>query len=190
MKLETWRPRLPRLYLYSLESNQHMVGKEGWPMRGLEKHHMNRDWYIYIYIWTLPLLDRIGPLGRFDHRVTESVCAGRVCLRRVCLSPFHAFFFEASHWPSHHMTRSRPLIGQPSFPTIWWWWGEGEGGGHSGPALLHNFPKLKNLTRAPRHLRRSSQRNICNKNATFYPIVLTSGLEIEFYPILTLRWAL
>ena len=28
--------------------------------------------------------------------------------------------FEASHWPSDHMTRSRPLIGQPSFPTIWW----------------------------------------------------------------------
>ena len=43
----------------------------------------------------------------------------------VCLSvPFHAIFFEASHWPSDHMTRSRPLIGQPSFPTIWWWWGE------------------------------------------------------------------
>ena len=61
------------------------------------------------------------------------------------------------------------------------------GGGHSGPARLHNFPRLKNLTLAPKHLGRSSQRNICNKNATFYPIVLTSGLEIEFYPILTLK---
>ena len=47
----------------------------------------------------------------------------------VCLFvPFHAIFFEASHWPSDHMTRSRPLIGQPSFPTIWWWWGEGRHG--------------------------------------------------------------
>ena len=40
-----------------------------------------------------------------------------VCMYVV---PFHAIFFEASHWPSDHMTRSRPLIGQPSFPTIWW----------------------------------------------------------------------
>ena len=36
-------------------------------------------------------------------------------------------FFSRPHWPSDHMTRSRPLIGQPSFPTIWWWWGEGRG---------------------------------------------------------------
>ena len=47
-------------------------------------------------------------LGRFFHRVAMSVCPS-VCL---CV-PFHAFFFEASHWPSGHMTRSRPLIGQP-----------------------------------------------------------------------------
>ena len=46
-----------------------------------------------------------------------------VCLSVcVCLSPSHAIFFEASDWSSDHMTRSRPLIGQPSFPTIWWWW--------------------------------------------------------------------
>ena len=51
--------------------------------------------------------------------IIESRCP-YVCLS-VCLSvPFHAIFFEASHWPSDHMTRSRPLIGQPSFPTIWW----------------------------------------------------------------------
>ena len=43
--------------------------------------------------------------------------------------PSHAIFFEASHWPSDHMTRSRPLIGQSSFPTIWWWWGGGQGSG-------------------------------------------------------------
>ena len=37
------------------------------------------------------------------------------------------------------------------------------GGGHSGPARLHNFPRLKNLTLAPRHLGRSSQRQNCGK---------------------------
>ena len=58
--------------------------------------------------------------------IIESRCPC-VCVS-VCLSvPFNAIFFEASYWPSDHMTRSRPLIGQPSFPTIWWWWGEGEG---------------------------------------------------------------
>ena len=45
------------------------------------------------------------PLGRFLHRVTMSVCL---------LSPSHAIFFEAPHWPSGHMIRSRPLICQPS----------------------------------------------------------------------------
>ena len=51
-----------------------------------------------------------------SHRVCLSVCVS------VCLSPSHATFSEASHWSSDHMTRSRPLIGQPSLPTIWWWW--------------------------------------------------------------------
>ena len=37
------------------------------------------------------------------------------------MSPSHAIFFEASHWSSYNMNRSRPLIGQPSFPTICWW---------------------------------------------------------------------
>ena len=31
----------------------------------------------------------------------------------VGLSPSHATFFKASHWPSGHMIRSRPLIGRP-----------------------------------------------------------------------------
>ena len=39
------------------------------------------------------------------------------------LSPSHVIFFEASHWPSGHMIRSRPLIGRP--PLLggggWWW---------------------------------------------------------------------
>ena len=47
-----------------------------------------------------------------------------------CLSPSNAIVFKASHWPSDHMVSSRPLIGQPSFPTIWWWLGGGEGGAY------------------------------------------------------------
>ena len=35
-----------------------------------------------------------------------------VCMS-VCAVPFHAIFFEASHWPSDHMISLRPLIGQP-----------------------------------------------------------------------------
>ena len=41
-----------------------------------------------------------------------------VCLFVCLMSPFHVIFFEASHWSSDHMTRSWPLISQPSFPTI------------------------------------------------------------------------
>ena len=36
----------------------------------------------------------------------------------VCLSPFMQFFFEASHWPSGHMIRSRPLIDRLSLRGI------------------------------------------------------------------------
>ena len=54
----------------------------------------------------------------------------------------------------------------------------GRGGGHSGPDLLHNFPKIKNLTWAPSHLGRSSQGQKCGINAKFNPIGFTSGLEI------------
>ena len=47
-------------------------------------------------------------LGRFFHRVAMSVYVF------ICFpSPFHVIFFEASHWPSGHMIRSRPLIGRP-----------------------------------------------------------------------------
>ena len=38
-----------------------------------------------------------------DHRVAMSVCL---------YVPFHAIFFDSSHWPSGHMIRSRPLIGR------------------------------------------------------------------------------
>ena len=58
--------------------------------------------------------------------LADSFIESRCPSARVRVYPFfHAIFFEASHWPSDHMTRSRPLIGQPSFPTLWWWWGEG-----------------------------------------------------------------
>ena len=46
-------------------------------------------------------------LGRFVHRLAMSVCLF-VCLF-VCPS-------RASHWPSVHMIRSRPLIGRPPLP--------------------------------------------------------------------------
>ena len=49
---------------------------------------------------------RIGPLGRFFHRVA-------MCIY-VWMSPPHVFFFQASHWPSDSMISSRPLIGQSS----------------------------------------------------------------------------
>ena len=52
--------------------------------------------------------------------VIESPCPS-VCVC-VCLSaPSGAVFFEASHWPSDQMTRSRPLIGPPSLPPLKTW---------------------------------------------------------------------
>ena len=50
--------------------------------------------------------------------------------------------------------------------------GELRGGGHSGPARLHNFPRQTNLNLAPNHLRRSSQRHKCRTNVEFHPILL------------------
>ena len=44
----------------------------------------------------------------------ELVCKSP-CPGPWCLSPSHAIFFQASHWPSGHMIRSQPLIGRP-FP--------------------------------------------------------------------------
>ena len=47
-------------------------------------------------------------LGRFFDRVTMCIYLS------VCLSvTFLCNFFEASHWPSGHLIRSRPLIGPP-----------------------------------------------------------------------------
>ena len=81
-----------------------------------QKSHLNHNFPLYKFFFSKnwPLADSF----------IESRCPCSVCV----FVPFHAIFFEASHWPSDHMPRSRPLIGQPSFPTIWWWWGEGEGG--------------------------------------------------------------
>ena len=45
-------------------------------------------------------------------------------------APSGAVFSEASHWPSDHMIRSRPLIGQP--PLLGGGVGGGGGGGGGG----------------------------------------------------------
>ena len=42
---------------------------------------------------------------------------------------------------------------------------------------------------APRHLGRSSESLTCCKNAAIRYIVITSGVQIKFYPILTIKWA-
>ena len=55
----------------------------------------------------------------FDFHGPGPVClvlAMTSCIYVVCMSPAREIYSEASHWPSDHMTRSRPLIGQPSFP--------------------------------------------------------------------------
>ena len=46
------------------------------------------------------------------HRLAMSVCLS-VCLS-VCVSPPHAIFFQASHWPTGHMTRSQASHWSPS----------------------------------------------------------------------------
>ena len=70
-------------------------------------------WFIVIIpIHEVFYFHQLGPLGRVGLVVEYSVCLF------ICVSPFHAIFFEACHWSSDHMTRSRSLIGQPSFPTI------------------------------------------------------------------------
>ena len=52
-----------------------------------------------------------APLGRVGHRAAMSVCLS-VCV----FAPSCAVCFEASHWPSDHMIRFRPLIGRPPPP--------------------------------------------------------------------------
>ena len=46
-------------------------------------------------------------IGKFFHRVAMSIFLS------FYLSPLCEIFFEASHWPSDHMIRFRPLIGWP-----------------------------------------------------------------------------
>ena len=66
-----------------------------------------RNVHIYSWLTSIKNIFKDSALGRFFHRVAMSVC------QRICLSPSLAIFFEASHWPSGHMIRSRPLIGRP-----------------------------------------------------------------------------
>ena len=62
-----------------------------------------------------------------------------------------------------------------------------EGGGGTVGQQVCITSQGKNLTLAQRHLERSSQGQTCGKNAAIHPKTFTSGLEIEYYPILTLR---
>ena len=71
--------------------------------------------FIYIYI-NFHQLRLSGPSWSKSRHVHLCVCLSGCLRHRV------QFFFEASHWSSDHMTISRPLIGQSSFPNIWWWW--------------------------------------------------------------------
>ena len=66
------------------------------------------------------------------------------CLLR---SPFHVIFFEASHWPSGHMIRSRPLINRPSAP----------------PSLPPQPQKIKKITQ-PNFFLQEKSRNLKKKS--------------------------
>ena len=55
--------------------------------------------FVYFFSKNRPLADSF----------IESRCPS-VCLFVCLMSPSHAIFSEASHWPSGHMIRSRPLI--------------------------------------------------------------------------------
>ena len=61
--------------------------------------HIQILWYFYIFTESA-----LGPLRSSSRDV---------CLH-VGMSPPHAIYFKASHWPSDHMISSRPVIGQPS----------------------------------------------------------------------------
>ena len=69
----------------------------------------SRNVSLCIYVPFSCNFHQLGRLGRVGLVVAMSVCCR-------CLSPSHAIFFEASHWPCDHMISSRPLIGQPSPP--------------------------------------------------------------------------
>ena len=64
----------------------------------------------------LVIFTNSAPLGRVGLKVAMSICLS-VCV----FAPTGAVFFEAFHWPSDHMTRSRPLIwfGLVWFGLVW-----------------------------------------------------------------------
>ena len=78
--------------------------------------HCELPWVFYPGLITLGKIPQYifkeSALGRFFHRVVMSVHIS------IYISPFHVIFFEASHWPSGHMIRSRPLIGRPPLRVI------------------------------------------------------------------------
>ena len=71
-------------------------------MIGIERPWGNLQWMHF---------HQLGPLGRVGLRVAMSVCVSVILCHRV------QFLSRPL------MTRSWPLIGQHSFPTIWWWLG-------------------------------------------------------------------
>ena len=70
------------------------------------------------------------PLGRFFHRVAIS----RPGYIYISQSPFHVIFFEASHWPSDIMIRSR------SFPRVFLGFSRGFPGVF--PGFSQGFPNV------------------------------------------------
>ena len=62
-----------------------------------------------------PHFQNIGPqVNSFSTSNVRQYMNIYIC---ICPLPMH-FFFKASHWPSDHKISSRPLIGQPSFPSL------------------------------------------------------------------------
>ena len=89
----------------------------------LKQHNSPTKCHFRQMSWLNPdnefILEKIWlPLLPFIHALKPSFLK-IVCLSVCVLSPSNVIFFEASHCSSNHMTRSRRLIGQPSFPTIW-----------------------------------------------------------------------
>ena len=109
----------------------------------------------------------------------------------VCLSPSHAIFFEASHWPSDHMTshlRSKvtpkssgqkwaPKVAVKKEPQEWWSWS-------MGPVrhIESDIPDL--LWFIGNCYRRLSRNREGSKTAIFGNIYNTMGVKCWVYATL------
>ena len=85
----------------------------------LNKNPFNKSFIDMNYVKLLQCINDFQRIGPLADSFIELRCPSVLCM----VSPPHAVFFEASHWPSRHMIRSRPVIGRPSarkrcnFPT-------------------------------------------------------------------------